>query len=188
LIGGLRGGSLAQRTAFPLVASFSPQPASSELLQETSPTPKPQWAGQGLRRRRTKPNPSRALTLIQGSFSGRKVERRSPWLAGFHRAADGTLAGLGFCMLALSGLTLHWQNQWGHQYEQLEISQSLGQRLQESAAVLEQHHLGAVKRPGLLVPTNSENLIYLGAPKRSPQAQAVALLSSIQLAPIRSGY
>lgn len=116
------------------------------------------------------------------------MERRSPWLAGFHRAADGTLAGLGVCMLALSGLTLHWQNQWGQQYEQLEVSQSLGQRMQESAAVLEQHHLGAVKKPGLLVPTTSESLIYLSAAKKFPRAQAVAFLSGMQLAPIRSGY
>jgi uncharacterized iron-regulated membrane protein len=125
---------------------------------------------------------------LQGALSGQKVERRSPLLAGFHRAADGTLAGLGLCMLTLSGLTLHWQTQWGRNYEQLEASQSLGQRMQESAAVLEQHHLGAVKRPGQLVPTNSENLIYLQSLQKSPQSQAAALLGSIQMAPIRSGY
>ena len=200
MLAGPWSGSLAQRTAFPLVASFSPQPAPSEApypspaqrdlsgQRQSAAVPEPQWSTRAVAGRRRKPNPNRALTLIQGSLSGSKVERRSPWLAGFHRAADGTLAGLGVCMLALSGLTLHWQNQWGHQYAQLETSQSLGQRLQESAAVLEQHHLGAVKRPGLLVPTNSENLIYLAAPQKTPQAQAVALLSSIQLAPIRSGY
>ena len=188
MLAGLGGGSLAQRPASPLVASFSSQPIAAEAFSEPTRVPKPQWSSRGLGQRTPKPAPSRALTLIQGSFSGRKVERRSPWLAGFHRAADGTLAGLGVCMLALSGLTLHWQNQWGHQYEQLEISQSLGQRLQESAAVLEQHHLGAVKRPGLLVPTNSDNLIYLQASRPTPRAQAVALLSSLQLAPIRAGY
>lgn len=91
-------------------------------------------------------------------------------------------------MLALSGLTLHWQNQWGHQYQQLENSQSLEQRLQESAAVLEQHHLGALKRPGQLVPTNSENLIYLQAPQATAKDQTTALLKSIQLAPIPPGY
>ena len=91
-------------------------------------------------------------------------------------------------MLTLSGLTLHWQTQWGRNYEQLEASQTLGQRMQESAAVLEQHHLGVVKRPGQLVPTNSENLIYLQSVKKSPQSQAAALLGSIQMAPIRSGY
>jgi hypothetical protein len=39
-----------------------------------------------------------------------------------------------------------------------------------------------------LVPTNSENLIYLPSVQKSSQSQAVALLSSIQMAPIRSGY
>lgn len=153
-----------------LVASFSPQQAPRRQTKAPS--------------RKT----SKALELIQGSLSSRKVERQSPWLAGFHRAADGTLLGLGVCMLALSGLTLHWQNQWGHQYQQLENSQSLEQRMQESAAVLEQHHLGVLKRPGLLVPTNSENLIYLQAAQASPKDQASALLKSLQLAPIPPGY
>ncbi len=158
-----------------LVASFTSQQAAPQAPRPSRSRPR---LGQG----------KRALQLLQGSLSGRKVERRSPLLAGFHRAADGTLVGLGLCMLTLSGLTLHWQTQWGRNYEQLEASQALGQRMQESAAVLEQHHLGAVKRPGQLVPTNSENLIYLPSVQKSPQSQAAALLTSIQMAPIRSGY
>jgi uncharacterized iron-regulated membrane protein len=160
-----------------LVASFTSQQAAPQAPRPSHPSPSPRQS-QG----------KRALQLLQGSLSGRKVERRSPLLAGFHRAADGTLVGLGLCMLTLSGLTLHWQTQWGRNYEQLEASQALGQRMQESAAVLEQHHLGAVKRPGQLVPTNSENLIYLPSVQKSPQSQAAALLTSIQMAPIRSGY
>ena len=158
-----------------MVASFTSQQAAPQAPRPRRSSPQ---LGQG----------KRALQLLQGSLSGRKVERRSPLLAGFHRAADGTLVGLGLCMLTLSGLTLHWQTQWGRNYEQLEASQELGQRMQESAAVLEQHHLGAVKRPGQLVPTNSENLIYLPSVQKSPQSQAAALLTSIQMAPIRSGY
>ncbi|MCP9774756.1 hypothetical protein [Cyanobium sp. WAJ14-Wanaka] len=166
-----------------MVATFSAQQAPSQA-------PGPSWLSSRPARRtgsQARKN-SKALELIQGSLSSRKVERQSPWLAGFHRAADGTLVGLGICMLALSGLTLHWQNQWGHQYQQLENSQSLEQRMQESAAVLEQHHLGVVKRPGQLVPTNSENLVYIQAPQSDPKKQATALLSAIQLAPIPPGY
>ena len=165
-----------------MVASFTSQQASPQAPHPRRSGSRPGHGatplGQG----------KRALQLLQGSLSGRKVERRSPLLAGFHRAADGTLVGLGLCMLTLSGLTLHWQTQWGRNYEQLEASQSLGQRMQESAAVLEQHHIGAVKRPGQLVPTNSENLIYLQSVQKSPQAQAASLLGSIQMAPIRTGY
>ncbi len=106
----------------------------------------------------------RPLALIQGSLSSRQVARRSPLLAGLHRAADGTLAGIGLCMLALSGLTLHWQNHWGQSFQQLESAQVLEHRLQESAALLEQHYLGAVRKPGWLVPTSSEKLIYLPKP------------------------
>jgi hypothetical protein len=107
---------------------------------------------------------SRPLSLIQGSLSSRQAARRSPLLAGLHKAADGTLAGLGLCMLALSGLTLHWQNHWGHSFQQLESAQVLEHRLQESAALLEQHYLSAVRKPGWLVPTSSEKLIYLPRP------------------------
>jgi hypothetical protein len=130
----------------------------------------------------------RTLQLIQGSLSGRKLERRAPWIANLHRATDGTLAGLALCMLALSALTLHWQNRWGVSYQQLEASQVLEHKLQESAALLEQHHLGAVRRPGWLVPTSSEKLIYLPTPKTAVDSGVSPLLSSIQLRQIRSGY
>ena len=111
---------------------------------------------------------TRPLALIHGSLSGRQAARRSPLLAGLHKAADGTLAGIGLCMLALSGLTLHWQNHWGNSFQQLESAQVLEHRLQESAALLEQHYLSAVRKPGWLVPTSSEKLIYLPGPGPSP--------------------
>lgn len=130
----------------------------------------------------------RTLELIQGSLSGRKLERRAPWITNLHRATDGTLAGLGLCMLALSALTLHWQNQWGVSYQQMEAAQVLEHKLQESSALLEQHHLGAVKRPGWLVPTSSEKLIYLPSPRTAATASGLALLGSLQLRQIRSGY
>jgi hypothetical protein len=141
-------------------------------------------AGSGAGRRAQR----RTLQLIQGSLSGRKLERRAPWITNLHRATDGTLAGLGVCMLALSALTLHWQNQWGVSYQQMEAAQVLEHKLQESSALLEQHHLGAVKRPGWLVPTSSEKLIYLPSPRPAATASGLPLLGSIQLRQIRSGY
>ena len=48
-----------------------------------------------------------AFELIQGSLSAKRVARRSPLLAGLHRAADGSLIGVFTAVLALSGLTLH---------------------------------------------------------------------------------
>ena len=158
----------------PLVASPSPRQAPDRSLTARA-------------------NPSRrlqrrTLQLIQGSLSGRKLERRAPWITNLHRATDGTLAGLGICMLALSALTLHWQNQWGVSYQQLESSQVLEHKLQESAALLEQHHLGAVKRPGWLVPTSSEKLIYLPAPSAASGATGLPLLGSVPLRQIPTGY
>lgn len=128
------------------------------------------------------------MELIQGSLSPRRIERQAPWLAGLHRAADGTLVGLGCCMLALSGLTLYWQNQWGTSYQHLEDAQVLGHRMQESAAVLEQHHLGTARKPGWLVPTSSEKLIYLPAPKPASSVSPMALMGNVELRQIPTGY
>lgn len=131
---------------------------------------------------------SRPFSLIQGSLSSRHAARRSPLLAGLHRAADGTLAGIGLCMLALSGLTLHWQNHWGQSFEKLESAQVLEHRLQESAALLEQHYLSAVRKPGWLEPTSSEKLIYLPQPVAPSRAGSTRLplgLGELKLADLK---
>jgi hypothetical protein len=173
------GGSLALVSAETLVAS--------NLLRQLSSQESRPRGGEarttGLRKPQRRP-----LQVIQGSLSSRQAARRSPLLAGLHRAADGTLAGLGLCMLALSGLTLHWQNHWGQSFQQLESAQVLEHRLQESAAQLEQHYLGAVRKPGWLVPTSSEKLIYLPSP--SPQARTPEPRFGINLAPgkMPAGY
>jgi hypothetical protein len=130
----------------------------------------------------------RPLQVIQGSLSSRQAARRSPLLAGLHRAADGTLAGLGLCMLAMSGLTLHWQNHWGQSFQQLEAAQVLEHRLQESAAQLEQHYLGAVRKPGWLVPTSSEKLIYLPPPPASAAPSRPPFSVDLQLGRMPAGY
>jgi hypothetical protein len=123
----------------------------------------------------------RPLQVIQGCLSARKVERQSPWLAGLHRIATGALAGLGLSMLGMSALTIHWQNEWSRSYEKLEASKVLEHRLQESAALLEQHHLGVVRRPGQLVPTSSEKLIHLPQPDARRMAAPHPLLAGIPL-------
>ena len=143
------GGSLAQVCTYLVVATPVKQPAAKPL--------------------------TRSLSLIEGSFSARKVVRQAPWLAGLHRVADGALVGLGVSMLALSALTLHWQNQWGRSYRDLETTQVLEHRLQESSAVLEPHHLGAVRRPGLLVPTSSSQLLHVAPPARPASAVLAAV-------------
>lgn len=130
----------------------------------------------------------RPLELIQGSLSANRADRRSPWLGNLHRVADGSLLGLGVAVLGLSALTLHWQGQWTRNFQQLEASQRLEHRLQESAAVLEQHHLSAVRRPGQLVPTSSEKLIHLSVPQASAPRPSMPLLAGIQLRRIPAGF
>ncbi|MFM8275457.1 MAG: hypothetical protein ACKN89_00465 [Cyanobium sp.] len=158
-----------------MVASLSPAPARSVAR----PARRSSAASRG-----AKPS----LEIIHGSFSARRIERQAPWLAQLHRASTGALAGLGLSMLGLSALTLHWQNQWGDNFAKLQAAKVLTHRLQESTALLEQHHLGAVRRPGQLVPTNSENLIHLREPKIATPNPALTLLAHLQFRPMPAGY
>lgn len=132
-------------------------------------------------------SPLASLRLIQGSLSGRGASHRRPWLNGLHRTADGTLAGLGLCMLALSGLTLHWQNQWALSYHKLEAAQVLEHRFQESAAQLERNHLATAGRPGQLVPTSSDKLIFVASPP-SRSAAGDDPLASLNWRKAAAGY
>ena len=131
---------------------------------------------------------ARPLELIQGSLSSRRADKQSPWLGNLHRMADGGLLGLGVAVLALSGLTLHWQGQWTQNFQKLEAGQRLEHRLQESAAVLEQHHLGQARKPGMLVPTSSEKLVYLAPPQQHAEPSVNTLLASVSTQPIFAGY
>lgn len=157
------------------------QPLAATL---TSASPRRSQRRSGQSRRRARPS----LQVIENSLSARRAERSSPWLAGLHRVSTGLLAGLGLTTLGLSALTLHWQNEWASSYGQLEASKSLEHRLQESSALLEQHHLGAVRRPGQLVPTSSEKLIHLPQPVVQRPSTTQALLAQIHLRRIPAGY
>jgi hypothetical protein len=126
--------------------------------------------------------------VIQGSLSARKVEKQSPLLAGLHRITTGALAGLGLTMLGLSALTVHGQNQWARSYASLEEARVLEHRLQESAALLERHHLNVLRRPGLVVPTSSERLIHLPAPDSPDSKPSSSLLANIRPATMPAGF
>lgn len=129
----------------------------------------------------------KASSILRESLTARPVERQSPLLADLHRVTSGALLGLGLSTLALGGLTVYWQNQWAVSFQRLEASKSLEHRLQQSAAVLEQHHLGVAGRPGLLVPTRSEQLIHLAAPGDSAVLRP-GLLARLRMGPVPAGY
>ena len=131
---------------------------------------------------------ARPLELIQGSLSTRRADQQSPLLGNLHRIADGALLGLGVAVLGLSGLTLHWQGQWTQNFQKLEAAQRLEHRLQESAAVLEQHHLAMTHKPALLEPTSSKKLVYLEPPAPSGQPRLSALLAQVNPRQILPGY
>jgi hypothetical protein len=130
----------------------------------------------------------RPLELLQGSLSAQRAARQSPWLGNLHRIADGSLLGLGLAVLGLSGLTLHWQGQWTSNFQSLEAAQRLEHRLQESAAVLEQHHLAMTRKPALLEPTSSEKLVYLEPPRTASQPTLQTLLAQVNPRQILPGY
>jgi hypothetical protein len=157
---------------------------ASPLKQPATPSPVRRSARGSTRRN----GPNQPLQLIQGSLSAGRMARQAPWLAGLHRVADGALIGLGVSMLGLSALTLHWQNQWGSNYRGLEDTQNLEHRLQESAAVLEQHHLGAVRQPGWLVPTSSDQLVHLAAPSPLQSGAGRPQFQTLRWTQIAPGY
>lgn len=158
-----------------LRSAFSGPLAASPAPRSQNPLPKPRPL-------------QRPLQLIEGSLSARRIERQAPWLAGLHRISSGALVGLGFSMLGLSALTLHWQNQWAYSFAKLEASKTLEHRMQESSALLEQHHLSLVRRPGLLEPTSSAKLIHLPEPRSSRPRAPLPLLAGFQLRAIPAGY
>ena len=181
--------------------SFRPLPLVASPSSPSPLTPVPSHPQRSPGRRSVKPaSPQlgeRSLQLIHGSLSGRKVERQSPLLASLHRISTGALIGLGVSSVGLSALALQWQNQWANNYEQLEASKVLEHRLHESASVLEQHHIGAMRRPGQLLPTSSENLIHLPEPARVAPKAPHPLLAGLSiggpsqgriLPPLPAGY
>ena len=124
-------------------------------------------------------------------MSAQKVARQSPLLAGLHRVADGSLCGVVWAVVALSGLTLHWQHRWTVAFRQLEDTRSLSHRLTESTANLERHLLEKASRPGTLVPTKVSNLVYLDRPQaEAPASDAdhLAMIQSWMDHPIQQGY
>lgn len=123
---------------------------------------------------------SGAFELIQGSMSAQKVARQSPLLAGLHRVADGSLCGVVLAVVALSGLTLHWQHRWTVAFQQLEDTRNLSHRLTESTAMLERHLLEKASRPGVVVPTQVSNLVYLERPEAATQEKSSDQLAMIQ--------
>ena len=129
-----------------------------------------------------------SLKVLQGSLSARRVERQSPLLAGLHRVSTGVLTGLGVSVVGLGALSFHWQSVWAGNYTQLQSSRTLEQKLQESAALLEQHHLSAVRRPGQLVPTSSQQLLHLAPPPLNASPQGLSLLAALPRQPIPAGY
>ena len=165
LLEGRARGSLAQFCRAPVVAA---------PLHQTQ---------EGQRRSTARP-----LELIQGSLSSRQADRQSPLLGNLHRIADGSLVGLGVAVLGLSALTLHWQGRWTNSFQSLESAQRLEHRLQESSAVLEQHHLSMTRKPTLLEPTSSEKLVYVDPPAASNSSGFDTLLAQVNPGQILPGY
>ena len=124
-------------------------------------------------------------------MSAQKVARQSPLLGGLHRVADGSLCGVVLAVVALSGLTLHWQHRWTVAFRQLEGTRTLSHRLTESTAMLERHLLEKTNLPSTMVPTKVSNLVYLDRPETHadvPKGDHLAMIQSWMSQPIHQGY
>ena len=133
------------------------------------------------------------LRLINGSFSQKKVSRQFPVLAGFHRAADGALIGILFAVALMSAFALHWQHLWTVAFTRLESTRDLNHRVTDSTAMLERHLLENTRLNLSMVPTKTEDLVYLERPTDWSYSQKnasgkVAFFRSILNQPINHGY
>ncbi|MEB3270472.1 MAG: hypothetical protein VKJ44_02320 [Synechococcus sp.] len=140
------------------------------------------------RQRQRRQRRGQVLPPPGGAGAAQRLEQQAPWLAAVHRATTLALVGLGLSLFGLSALTSHWQNDWARSYKELVAARELEQRLQESAAVLEQHHIELARRSGVVVPTSSENLIHLRQPEALRRPSARPLLAELQLQRIAAGF
>ncbi|KGG12874.1 hypothetical protein EV05_0546 [Prochlorococcus sp. MIT 0601] len=137
--------------------------------------------------------PLRTLSLMRGSFSARKISRKYPVLAGFHRGIDGGLIGVLFCAALMSAVTLHSQYLWTRSFSKLEITRDLTHRLEESIANLERYLLNSVTLPNTMVETKSSDLLYIPSPpvnRRTLSTSSVAVdyINRLSSSPIIHGY
>ncbi len=110
--------------------------------------------------------PIGTFPLFTRSFTVKRIARKHPILAGFHRGIDGGLFGVIFCAALMSALALHSQYLWTRSFSRLETTRDLTHRLEESIANLERYLLLSVTMPKIMVETKSTDLLYIDSPRK----------------------
>ena len=145
------------------------------------------------RRGRIASSSLKAMKIIHGSFSNKKVSRKSPLIGGFHRAIDGALWGVLVSVGLVSAFTLHWQHLWSNAFTRLDRTRQLSNELMEGNALLERYLLESTSLPLSMVPTKAENLIYVESPYLNYKFNQrnnsyISFIKSIVDLPINQGY
>ncbi len=131
--------------------------------------------------------------FIKDGFSNKRVFRKHPVLAGFHRGIDGALAGVIFCAALMSALALHSQYLWTLSFSRLEATRDLNQKLEESITNLESYFLASTSISKSMVATKAADLLYLDALdiKKHPLKESKInfnFVSNLFQYPITHGY
>ena len=133
------------------------------------------------------------LHLIHRALSSRKLLRKFPFLAAFHKLADGALIGSLLAVITMSALSLHAQYLWTLSFSRLETSRELINELKESIAILESDLLSANKLPQFMVPTRTSDLLYLPRPSTDSKLskdsdKRIGALKAYIYGPVVNGY
>ncbi len=137
--------------------------------------------------------PLKHFFLEKGNFSTKKIFRKHPILAGFHRGIDGALIGAIFCASLMSALALHSQYLWTRSFARLEMTRDLNQRLEESITNLERYFIASTTLSESMVVTKAQDLLYIESPVKAKaptnyMSRSLTKMSGILSHPIKQGY
>ena len=132
--------------------------------------------------------------FLNSVFSTKQAQREFPIQAALHIVLDGALVGMLITVAIMSSVALHSQYLWTKSFTKLEKTRDLNRRTLESTSILESYLLKNQKLSRNLVPTKTEDLIYVDRPKPEETKKSFDVtlksrfLEKISSFPVKSGY
>ncbi len=134
------------------------------------------------------------VSLLNGLFSSKQVQREFPFQTFLHIVLDGALIGVLITVVLTSSVALHTQYLWTEAFTKLEKTRDLNRRILESTSILESYLLQNQKLSKSLVQTRAEDLIYIDRLSQQDkkiltnQTLTKKILARISSLPNKQGY
>ena len=135
-----------------------------------------------------------SIGLVNSFSNSKQIHRKFPIQYVFHILLDGALVGVLMILAIMSVIALHSQYLWTKSFTKLEVTRDLNLRILESTSILESYLLKNQKLSEPLVPTKSEDLVYVKYPTPLNTRDLVnktfkrRLLEKISSLPFKAGY